>query len=65
MATAYHIVSRNGNGNNNTAVTTSYVVNKQPLVRMRMSFILQKQCVRVHELLTHRVDKLFHCRVRP
>jgi hypothetical protein len=44
MATAYHIASRDGDGDNNTAVTTSYVVNKQPLVRMRMSFILQKQC---------------------
>jgi hypothetical protein len=55
MATAYHIVSRDGNGNNNTAVTTSYVVNKQPLVRMRISFILQKQCVQAHKLLTHRI----------
>ncbi len=53
MATAYHIASRDGDGDNNTAVTTSYVVNKQPLVRMRTSFILQKQCARAHELLTH------------
>jgi hypothetical protein len=55
MATAYHIPLRDGNADNNTAVTTSYVVNKQPLVRMRTSFILQKQCARAHELLTHRV----------
>jgi hypothetical protein len=55
MAMAYHIVSRDGDGDNNTAVTTSYVVNKQPLVRMCMSFILQKQCVQTHELSTHRV----------
>ncbi len=53
MATAYHIASRDGDVNNNTAVTTSYVVNKQPLVRMCMSFILQKQCTQAHELLTH------------
>ncbi len=44
MATTYHITSRNGDDDNNTAVTTSYVVNKQPLVRMHTSFILQKQC---------------------
>ncbi len=39
MATTYHIALRDGNNDNNTAVTTSYVVNK-PLVRMRTSFIL-------------------------
>ncbi len=33
-----HIASRDGNDDNNPAVTTSYVVNK-PLVRMRTSFI--------------------------
>ncbi len=51
MATAYHIASRDGNDDNNTAVTTSYVVHKQPLVHMRTSFILQKQCARAHKLL--------------
>jgi hypothetical protein len=44
MATTYHIAPCDGEDNNNTAVTTSYFVNKQPLVRMRTSFILQKQC---------------------
>jgi hypothetical protein len=39
MAMTYHIASRDGDHDNNTAVTTSYVVNK-PLVRMRTSFIL-------------------------
>jgi hypothetical protein len=34
-----HIASRDGKDDNNTAVTTSYVVNK-PLMRMRTSFIL-------------------------
>ena len=38
MATTYHIASCDGNNDNNTAVTTSYFVNK-PLVRMRTSFI--------------------------
>ncbi len=40
MATTYDIVSRDGDDDNNMAVTTSYVVNK-PLVRMRTSFIMQ------------------------
>jgi hypothetical protein len=55
MAATYHILSRNGDDDNNIAVTTSYVVNKQPLVRMRTSFILQKQRAQAHELLTHHV----------
>ncbi len=36
----YHIVLRNGDNDNNTSVTTTYVVNK-PLVRKRTIFILQ------------------------
>ncbi len=38
MATTYHIASRDGNNDNNTAVTTSHVVNKS-LVHMHTSFI--------------------------
>jgi hypothetical protein len=60
MATTYHIASRDGDDDNNTAVTSSYVVNKQPLVHMRTSFILQKQHAQAHELLTHRVAQRQH-----
>ncbi len=48
----FHIVSLDGDDDNTTAGTTTYVNNK-PLMRRCMSFILQKQHARSHELLTH------------
>jgi hypothetical protein len=55
----FHIVLLDGNDNNNTAGTTTYVNNK-PLVRRHMSFISQKQHVQLHKLLTHHVMQQQH-----